>query len=284
MSKPLSQAMSASQWTLLLTLSLLWGASFFLFAVALRDLPPLTVVWMRVAIAASLLWAVVWLQGVVLPRRPLVWMAFLLMGLLNNAIPFSLIAWGQTHIPSALASILNATTPLWTVLVAGLFLADERFSVARISGVICGVAGVAVMIGGALSLHTTHLPGQLAVIGAAFAYAIAAVFGRRFGRWGLSPLLVAAGMTSASTLELLPVVLIIDAPFSLPMPGWPSLMSVLVLGVVSTAVAYILYFRLLATAVAHRLLHRARSGRDQHRAGDIAGAGLGDRAGRRGAR
>ena len=248
-----NQTMSLHQWGMLIVLSLVWGASFFLIAVALEDLPPLTLVWLRLAIAASLLWLVVSMRSIAVPRRPQVWLAFLFMGLFNNAIPFALITWGQTHIPSALASILNATTPLWTVLVAGLFLADERFSISKVSGVICGVVGVAVMIGGALTVQASHLPGQLAVIGAAFAYAIAAVFGRRFARWGISPLLVAAGMTSASTLELLPLVLWLESPLSLAMPAWQSLAAVLVLGTVSTAFAYILYFRLLASAGATNL-------------------------------
>ncbi|MDO6459386.1 DMT family transporter [Granulosicoccaceae sp. 1_MG-2023] len=249
MNKPLAKSMSAAQWALLFGLSMLWGASFFLIAVALGGFAPLTLVCLRLSIAAVLLWILVRLLNKPLPRRAAVWWAFLVMGLFNNAVPFALITWGQTQIPSALASILNATTPLWTVLVAGLFLSDERINAGKLSGVICGIAGVAMMLGSASSdSHPAPLSGQLAIIGAALSYAVSAVFGRRFARWGVSPLVVAAGMCSAAALQMLPLVMFVESPLSLPLPSLRSVGALLVLALVSTALAYILYFRLLASA------------------------------------
>ncbi|WP_198670418.1 DMT family transporter [Oceanicella sp. SM1341] len=246
--------MGASEWLMLLGLSLLWGGSFLFVGLAVRELPTLTIVGARVALAALALWAVVLLTGRAVPRAPGVWAAFLGMGLLNNAIPFVLIVHGQQEIASGLASILNATTPLFTVLVAGALLADERMTLPRVLGVGAGFAGVVVMIGpGLLSGLGSGVGAQLSILGAALSYGFAGVFGRRFRRLGVDPVTTAAGQVTGSTLMLAPLVLLLDRPWALPVPSAQAVLAVLALALVSTALAYILYFRILARAGATNL-------------------------------
>jgi drug/metabolite transporter (DMT)-like permease len=180
---------------------------------------------------------------------------FFAMGLLNNLIPFSLIVWGQSHIASGLASILNATTPLFTVIVAHFLTSDERMTGSRLFGVLAGLAGVIVMIGpGFLAGVGTSVLAQIAVLGAALSYAFAGIFGRRFSRMGVPPLLTATGQVTASTALLAPTVLIIDQPWTLPMPSGQVWAAVIGLALLSTSLAYVLYFRILATAGATNLL------------------------------
>lgn len=241
--------MGLAEWLLLLALSVLWGGSFLFIGIAVKELPPLTIVTLRVALAALALLVVVQVLGRGMPREPAAWRAFLGMGLLNNLVPFCLIVWGQTQIASGLASILNATTPLFGVVVAHLMTADEKMTGNRLAGVLFGLAGVAVMVGpAALAGLGDRLLPQLAILGAALSYAFAGVFGRRFRALGLQPLQTAAGQVSASTLMLAPVALIVERPWTLPMPGPATLAAVLALALLSTALAYILFFRILATA------------------------------------
>ena len=241
--------MGLAEWLLLLALSVLWGGSFLFIGIAVKELPPLTIVTLRVALAALALLVVVQVLGRGMPREPAAWRAFLGMGLLNNLVPFCLIVWGQTQIASGLASILNATTPLFGVVVAHLMTADEKMTGNRLAGVLFGLAGVAVMVGpAALAGLGDRLLPQLAILGAALSYAFAGVFGRRFRALGLQPLQTAAGQVSASTLMLAPVALIVERPWTLPMPGPATLAAVLALALFSTALAYILFFRILATA------------------------------------
>lgn len=245
--------MSGRAWTLLVALAFLWGGTFFFQEIALRGLPPLTIVFGRVALAATALLLFVRLRGLSLPREPHVLGAFLVMGLLNNAIPFGLIVYGQTGIASGLASILNATTPLFAVLLAHALTEDERLSARRLGGVVLGLAGVAVIVGpDVLADADGALLAKLAVLDAAFSYALAGIFGRRFR--GLPPPVIAAGQTSASTLLLLPVVLLVDRPFALPWPDAEVVGAVAALALPCTALAYILYFRILALAGATNLL------------------------------
>lgn len=248
----ISTRMAPADWTQLLLLALVWGASFYLVAVALGGLPVLGLVALRVVIAAVVLWLVVLVTGQPVPRDPRIWVAFLVMGVLNNVIPFSLIVLGQTAIPSGLASILNATTPLWTVIVSGLLLADEPASPTRLLGVALGLGGVAIMIGLDTLAGLGHaIWAQLAILGATVSYAFAGVYGRRFRDLGVAPVVTAAGMVSGSAVVLAPVALAVE--------GWPAgapaeaLLAVLVLGVVSTGFAYVLYFRVLARAGATNL-------------------------------
>ena len=243
----ISARMAAADWLQLGLLSLVWGGSFFLVAIAVTGLPVLTIVAVRVSVAALVLWLIVVATGRRAPRDPRIWAAFLIMGVLNNAVPFSLIVFGQTQIPSGLASILNATTPLWTVIVSGLVLADERASIRKLAGVVLGLGGVAVMIGLDSLAGVGHAVWpQLAVLGAAISYAFASVFGRRFRTMGVDPVVTAAGMVTGSSVIPLPCALVFDGwPAAAPGQTWLALG---VLGVICTGLAYVLYFRVLARA------------------------------------
>jgi drug/metabolite transporter (DMT)-like permease len=242
---PARLTMPAADWLLLVTLSILWGGSFFFAKIAVRELPTLTVVLGRVAIAAAVLMVLARLLGVALPASPQAWRRFALMGLLNNVVPFSLIFWGQTHIPSGLAAILNATTPLFTVLVAHAATGDEKLDAARLGGMAAALLGVVVMIGPDM-LHElgANVWGQLACLLAALSYGFAGVYGRRFR--GEPALAVAAGQLMASTILLAPIVALIDRPWMLPLPSLPILGALAALAVLSTALAYVIYFRILA--------------------------------------
>nr|WP_321443645.1 DMT family transporter [uncultured Cohaesibacter sp.] len=251
----IQQAMGLREWAMLLILSLVWGGSFFFVEVAVTQLPTLTIVFSRVLLAAIALWGVILLTGRSIPRSFKVWRTFLVMGLLNNVIPFALIAWGQKSIASGLASILNASTPLFTILVAGMVLADERLTLRKGVGVVIGFVGVVIMIGGdALSGIGQSVWAQLAVLGAALSYAFAGVFGRRFKALGVEPVMTAAGQVTASSLLLLPMVLLFDAPWMLSMPSLGAVSALVALALVSTAFAYILYFQILERAGATNLL------------------------------
>ncbi|MCJ2034927.1 DMT family transporter [Methylobacterium sp. J-068] len=251
----INRTMSAPEWAMLLILSVLWGGSFFFTQVALDAVPPFTLVSLRVGLAALILNVVVLLSGLEMPREARAWTAFLGMGLLNNAVPFCLIVWGQTHIASGLAAILNATTPLFTVVAAQLLTADERMTGNRIAGVLVGLTGVAVMVGpAALAGLGADLMAQVAILGAALSYACAGIFGRRFQRMGVPPLATAAGQVTASTLLLLPLALVADRPWTMPVPSAPAWGAIVGIAALSTALAYVLYFRILATAGATNLL------------------------------
>lgn len=250
-----ARRMGAADWAMLVTLSVLWGGSFLFVGVAVRELPALSIVAVRVAVAALALYAVMRVLRIRWPRVPGLGAAFLGMGLLNNAIPFSLLVWGQHHLASGLAAILNATTPLFTVLVAHALTHDERLTPAKVVGAATGFAGVVVMLGtDRLAGPGGMLAAQAACLAAALAYAFAGIYGRRFRRMGVPPLASAAGQVSASTLMMLPLALLVDRPWALPMPGPATLLALLGLGLLSTALAYLLYFRILASAGATNLL------------------------------
>jgi drug/metabolite transporter (DMT)-like permease len=242
--------MRAREWLLLVSLSILWGGSFFFAKVALGELRPLTVVFIRVALAALALNVVAVVAGQGLWQRGVPWPAFLVMGAINNALPFSLIFWGQTHITSGLASILNATTPLFTVVVAHFLTTDERLTGRRIAGVLAGLAGVAILVGPASVGGSVW--GQLACLGAALSYAFAGIYGRRFKSLGVAPLQAAAGQLTASATLILPIMLLLDPVWVSPSPvTWSALAG---LALLSTALGYVIYFRILAVAGATNLL------------------------------
>jgi len=186
------------------------------------------------------------------------WPAFFTMGLLNNAVPFTLIVWGQQTIDSGLAAILTATTPISTVVMAHLLTRDEKLTPYRLLGVVAGCAGVPVMVGpsvlGGLGGIGNDFPGQLAVLGATVSYGLASIFGRRFQRRGIPPLSAAAGQLTASALLMAPMALVVDRPWEYPLPAWPVWLAVGTLAVFSTALAYVVYFRILATAGATNLM------------------------------
>lgn len=247
--------MSHTEWLLLMLLSIVWGGSFFFVGVAVEAFPPLTIVTMRVSLAAVALLFVVYLTGLRMVFNPVICAAFVIMGILNNVIPFTLIAWGQTQIASGLASILNATTPMFTIVAAHFFTEDEKMTSQKVIGITIGFAGVIIMLGYEVlsGLGDSLLP-QFAVLGAAICYAFAGIFGRRFAQSGVKPVVTATGQVTTSSLILIPLALLYDKPFTLPMPGFEVWLAILGLALVSTAFAYILYFRLLSTAGATNIL------------------------------
>lgn len=250
-----NKPMTALEWAMLVALSVLWGGSFFFNGIAVKELPTFTVVVSRVALAAVILLIALRVGGIRMKTNPDLWAAFFIMGLLNNVIPFSLFVWGQSHVTSGVAAILNATTPLFTVVVTHFLTSNEKLTTGRIFGVIVGLIGVAIMIG-ADALHAlgTHILAQTACLAGALSYAFAGIFGRRFKAMGVSPIETAAGQVTASSLLLLPIMLIVDKPWSVPMPSVAAIAALIGIAILSTALAYILYFRILQTAGATNLL------------------------------
>ena len=241
--------MDAFDWVMLITLATVWGGSFLFNAILVAELPVITIVAIRVTVAALALWGFVRVTGRKIPTAPQVWGALLILGVLNNAIPFSLIVQGQTQITSGLASILNATTPLFTILVAGFFLTDERFSVLRVLGVVVGFSGVILMVGPeALSGLGDDFWAQLCALGAALSYGFASVFGRRFRELRVDPVMVATGQVTMSSLVLWPIALWIDGPQDIMGLSFNAAASMFGLAVLCTSFAYILYFRILERA------------------------------------
>jgi drug/metabolite transporter (DMT)-like permease len=247
--------MNRGDWLLLVVLALIWGGAFFFIDVAVRHVPPLTYVWLRLTIGAAGLWAYLAIRGerITLPRHA--WGSILLLALLNNAIPFALFGWGQTHIASGLASILNATTPIWGVVVAHFLTDDERMSPRKLAGVLLGFGGVAAMIGPSLlsNLGSSGLA-ELACVVAALSYALAAVWARRFKRLGISPFSVTTGQLTAGALVMLPVSMLVDRPWTIAMPPLSAWAAIGALALLCTALGYVLYFRLIEHAGATNAL------------------------------
>jgi drug/metabolite transporter (DMT)-like permease len=247
-----NRVMSIKEWVLIFILSIIWGGSFFFVGVAVKELPPLTIVLGRVALASVILLVIVYFKGKRMPLSLSIWGSFLVMGALNNLIPFCLIVWGQTHIESGLASILNATTPIFSVVLAHFFTREEKLTLNRISGIVLGWIGVSVLIGiESLRGFGLEVFGQIAVLCAAVSYAFAAIYGRRFKN--MNPIVVATGMLCGSTIMMIPLTLYFDQPWNLA-PGAMTIMSILGLAAISTSLAYIIYFHVLATAGPTNLL------------------------------
>lgn len=245
--------MSTRAWAELLLLSLIWGTVFFAIAVAQREIGPVTVVLHRVGWGAAILWLVAWARRLAFPRDLRLWGAFLVMGCLNNAIPFTLMSWGQTQIGSGLTSIFNAMTAIFAVLVAAIFLADERLTARRLGGAALGFAGVVVIKGPErLLAFDPQALGAWAVLAGTLSYAFAGVWAKRHLR-GQPPVVAAAGMLTGATAVMLPVTLLtegVPSPF-LAAPTWGAIGYY---AVVATAGAYLLYYRVLAMAGAGNLL------------------------------
>ena len=249
MKTSINSVMTLKDWGMLLSLSVLWGGSFFFVGVAVSELPPLTIVTLRVGIAALILWAVLLFTGQRAPRSARLWRSLFIMGLITNVIPFSLIVWGQTYITSGLASILNATTPLFTVVIAGLLLADERMTPRKTLGIVIGFFGVTVLIGPAsLKELGSDTLAQLAVLGATISYGFSTTYGRRFKTMGITPLQTSVGQLTAATIMLLPIMFFIERPDQLANPSSEVWMAVISLGAFSTALAFILFFNILSSA------------------------------------
>ena len=240
---------------MLLILSILWGGSFYFVGVAVNELPTFTIVFLRVGIAALGLHLILRIVGERMPAGLAIWRTFFIMGFLNNLVPFSLIAWGQSHVASGLASIILATTPLFTVVVAHFMTADERLSGGRLAGIAAGIVGVVILVGSE-SLHGLGIAllAHIGLLGAALFYSFGGVFGRRFQRMGVTLLVTATGQITASSVLLLPLALAVDRPWTLDMPSGGTWLAIAGLALLSTSLAYILYFRILAAAGATNLL------------------------------
>ena len=247
--------MNRSDWLTLAFLALIWGGAFFFIGVAVRHVQPLTYVWLRLTIAALGMWGFVAFKGEKLGLPRSAWASIVLLAVLNNALPFALFGWGQTHIASGLASILNATTPIWGVVVAHFLTHDERMTARKIAGVLLGFGGVVVMIGPALlsNIGTSGFA-ELACVTASLSYALAAVWARRFRKQGISPLSVTTGQLTAGALIMLPVSMIVDKPWTHAFPPLTAWGAIAALALLCTAFGYVLYFRLIATSGATNAL------------------------------
>ncbi len=247
------RTISNESWGLMALLALLWGASFLSIRIALDEVPPLTAVAHRVGWATLVLWIYVIIRRMPLPRGRRVWISFAGMGLLNNVIPFSLMAWGQLYIPSGLTSIFNAATAIFGVLVAALLLKDENLSARKAIGVAVGFAGVVTAIGiDSLRAFDITSLAQLAVLAGTISYAFAGVWARK-RLSGLAPQVAAAGMLTASTLIMLPLAWIIDGPIRLDLQP-RTMLAIAYYALGATALAYLLYYRVLALAGSGNLM------------------------------
>ena len=241
--------MGLVQWSMLVLLSMLWGGSYFFVEIALEEWSPLLIVAVRIVVAAIVIWGIVLAAGLPVPRFRAAWIAFFFMGLLNNVFPFLLIVWGQKEIESGLAAILTAAAPIFSVIVAGVWLKDEPITRTRLLGAVLGLIGVAVLIGpSALAGIDANLLAQLAVLGGALSYAFAGVYARRFTRMNIDPIVAAAGQLLMSSLIMILLATAFDAPSQLIESSARVWIAVGLMAVFSTALAYILYFRLLASA------------------------------------
>lgn len=241
--------MTGSDWGLLILLSVLWGGSFFFAKVIVQEIPPFTLVLVRFASAAAALGIYLAVSRIRLPRSATAWAAFAGMGALNNLIPVALIAWAQLTIASGLASVLIATTPVFSILAAHCVTADDRMSANKLAGIVLGIAGVAALVGvGTLDGSPRSLLAMLGCLAAALSYGVANVFGRRFKRMGLPPAVGAFGQLAATAVMVAPAAVVFDQPWHLPPPSMAVWVSMLGLVLLSTAMAYAIYFRLLASA------------------------------------
>ncbi len=239
--------MQTKDWAALILLSLIWGATFLFGRIAIVEIPPLTLTLARVLLAALVLNIGLFFVANTFQHSKSMWGNFATMGMLNNIIPFGLIFYGQQEIGAGLASIINAMTPIWTLIIAHQSTSDEKMSGQKTLGIVFGFIGVGVLIGlDAFNGMSGTVIAQIAVLGATISYGFAAVFGRRFA--GVPPVQTARGQLTMSSVILLPLALIIDQPWTLPIPSMPIILSVITLAIVCTAFAYILYFRILQSA------------------------------------
>lgn len=241
--------MTRNDWGLLILLSVLWGGSFFFAKVIVQEIPPFTLVLVRFASAAAALGIYLAINRMPVPRSISAWVAFAGMGALNNLIPVALIAWAQLTIASGLASVLIATTPVFSILAAHCVTADDRLSANKIAGIVLGIAGVAALVGvGTLDGSPRSLLAILGCLAAALSYGVANVFGRRFKLMGVPPTVGAFGQLAATAIMVAPAALVFDQPWQLPPPSMEVWFSMLGLVLLSTALAYAIFFRLLASA------------------------------------
>ncbi len=246
------KTMDGQDWGMLILLSVLWGGAYFFAGVAVKELPPLTVVLARVSLAAIALLPLFWYIGYSLPKTFSGWLPFFGMGLLNNVLPFGFIFAGQTQITVGLSSIINAMTPLFTVVVMASFQ-EERLTAYRVIGVLLGVVGVAVLRGFDGPVDASQTLGIVLCLAAALSYGFAALWGRRFLA-GVPPVMSATCQLICSTLIMAVVVSMVDRPWTLSAPSQGTMLSLLALAVFGTALAYIVFFKILIRAGASNVM------------------------------
>jgi drug/metabolite transporter (DMT)-like permease len=241
------RSLGITEWMLLVGLSILWGGSYLFMKLAVLTVPLFTIVLGRVSIAALALLIVLTISGTGIPKGRRIWLAFFGMGIFNNVIPMSLIVFSQNSISVGLASILNSITPLFTILVAHMTTNDERLTFRKLVGISFGIMGVVMLMGPELvdNFGVAAL-GEWACLGAALSYACANTFGRRFVQLGTKPMQTAFGQVVASTVILAPLVIVVDQPWAISDPGFLPVLSILALGLFCTALAYVIYFQILA--------------------------------------
>jgi drug/metabolite transporter (DMT)-like permease len=241
--------LDATSWGLIAILSILWGGAFVLIEIGMRSYPPNSLVFIRMALAVPPMLIVMRIMGARMPHDAANWGRLFVVGVLNCALPFMLFFWGQKSLDSGYASILNATTPLWGVIATHFMTMDEKLTPTRMLGVLVGLAGIIVMIGpNALQGFSQNLFAQIACLVSTVFYSIAAIYGRRLSTSGMAPITIATGQTAAAALFMLPVVLLVDQPWTMAAPSLESTIAGLALALFSTALAYILYFRLIDRA------------------------------------
>lgn len=235
---------------LLLILGTIWGASYLFIKVIVAEVPVLTLVAVRLTLAALAMWLILRTSGFSSPRSRRMWRAYALLGFLGMAVPYSLISWGEQYIPSGLASLLQATTPIFTVILAQFLTNDERVTMSKMIGVVIGFVGVGILMlpGPSTGLRAglglrANLVGQLAIVGSSLCYAGTAIYARTWLR-GQPPLVSASGQLTMGMVYMLPASLLIDRPFDLS-PSWPVLASWVVLTILGTVVAYVIYYTII---------------------------------------
>ncbi|WP_430241067.1 DMT family transporter [Neorhizobium sp. DAR64861/K0K2] len=235
----------ATDLLLLLTLATLWGASYTLIKVGVETISPVTFIAVRTLVAGLILAAALRLRGLKLPTDRQTWTLFTVQAGLNSAVPFTLIAWAEQTTDAGLATILSSTTPIFAFLLTALITRHESVSAAKLFGVAAGIVGICLIVGmEALAGSGENLWAQLAIVAATICYAAAAIFGKNFK--GLDPMMPAAGSLIAGAAILIPVSLVVDRPWTLT-PSTDSMLALLALAVFSTALAFVIYFRLVRT-------------------------------------
>ena len=238
---------SAKDWLLITLLAIIWGGSFLFGRILMIEWPPFTVVFLRVFLAAVALWIFLILTSRKFPKDISLLKMIMVMGILNNVIPFSLILIGQQEIGSGLASVVNAMTPIWTLIIANTFTTDEKFTANKVMGILFGFLGVATLIGADIMQGLTASAwAQGAVLGATISYGFAGVWGKKFK--GQDPIIISTGQLTASSIIILPLMFILEEPFSISPPTLEMTISLLGLSILCTAFAYVLYFKILSSA------------------------------------
>lgn len=246
--------MTLLEWAMLLLIAGFWGGSYFFTGVAIKELPVFSIVMARYAVAAPIMICLIYWLGQRYPWNSDIFKAGLFLAAFNQLIPFSLITWGQSHIPSAVASIVNAAGPIITLVMAHYMTRDDRMNGQRASGVVIGFAGMGIMIGaGAMQALNASIAAQLACVLASFSYAFGSITARKFSRDNIKPTELVAAQSVVAGIILLPLVLVVDRPWTLPMPSSGTWLSLLGLGLLSSTIGHLIFFRLLATAGATNL-------------------------------